>query len=99
MIDMDMDVGRAQIWLKEVTEELAQVEQTLRRVQTACQTVPGEEDTVFKFIEKTGNTMNSVWDTACNAYRTAWDRVNEGIEDLTNTGKKIVDLFENLKVR
>ena len=99
MIDMDMDVGKAQIWLKEVQEELNAVEQTLKRVRTACQTVPGEDDTVFGLIEKTGKTMDTVWDAACNAYKTAWERVSEGIEDLGKTGQKIVGLFETLKVK
>lgn len=99
MIDMDMDVGRAEIWLKEVKETLAEVENTLTKVRTACQTVPGEDDVLFQQIERSGKVMNDIWDTACNAYKSAWDKVTDGIEELGKTGKKIVDLFTDLAIK
>lgn len=99
MRDMDMDVGKAQIWIKEVKEEIAEVERTLKRVNEACMNVPGEDDTVFQFIERTGKVMNDVWTTASDAYKSAWGLVEEGIDELKKAGKSISESFEVLRVR
>ena len=79
--------------------EVAEVKKTLDEVTKECTTVPGNDDSIFKLIEKTGNMLNDAWNVATNAYQDAWEKVSDGIDYVIKKGKEIDGYFDEFATK
>ena len=89
MADIKINAGKATPWIKNVREEITAVNKTLMDVKEVCKTFPGEGDTIFQMIEKTGSMLEDTWTVATNAYKSAWEKVEEGISAVIQAGKQV----------
>lgn len=95
MADMNINSEKAGPWIKSVQEEVAAVNQTLGKVREVCSTFPGEGDSVFQLIEKTGNMLEETWNHATNVYKNAWEKVEEGLNAVAKAGHEVEGFFED----
>lgn len=68
-MENSFDVLKATYWKKKVIQELADVETDLNRVYQCVNTMPDDDDTVFKGIRKLADKMNESWTTLNNAFK------------------------------
>jgi phage-related protein len=94
MADMKLEAQKATKWVADVKNEIVLVNKVLDEVTKECQTMPGSNDVIFKMIEKTGNMLNDAWTTATNAYKNAWEKVEEGIDTIVQRGQQAGQRFE-----
>ena len=95
MADIKIDAGKATRWIKTVREEIESVDKTLDDMKKVCKTFPGEGDTVFLLIEKTGGMLEDTWNMATNAYKDAWEKVEAGIGAVVRAGNQVIQNFDD----
>ncbi len=95
MSNMNIDAQRAAKWVAEVKAEIAEVNKTLAEVGGLTASFPDQEDTFVKMIVSTGEKISTTWNRACDAYKNAWEKVEEGIGILGQAGSQVNDLIED----
>jgi len=91
-----IDVARAQIWVKDVQQEVIEVEAVLTELRQKCWEDPNENDVLYKLLSKTGNILDDTWSAATVAYKNAWGTLEESIDAFQKLGDKIEDIFSEL---
>ena len=95
MSNMNIDAVKGAQWVSKVRTEIADVNKTLKKVGELTASFPDKEDTIVQIITKTGEKISTTWDRACDTYKDAWEKVEEGIGILGKTGSQVQELFEN----
>ncbi len=67
--DASMKIAELKNLKIEIEQELARVENLLHEVAQSCQAHPGDDDTIMKAIEATGNTLNEKWEQLCGTFK------------------------------
>lgn len=88
-----MEVAEAEKWVREVRNEIVEVNKTLVDVTVACNEDP-REDAIVCVVKKAGRMLNETWDNATKAYEDAWKNVNEGIDVVARASQEAGELFE-----
>ena len=99
MADISIEEAKAQQWILDVKNELASVEMILKKVSTACATVPGEDDDIMKGIVSTAETLRGFWDQMCSGFQSATKLIQEAISKIGTTAGEVVDDINNVKSR
>lgn len=97
-MDLNIDVQRAQVWQKQVKEELSEVKVLLKQVTDCCKSDPAEDDTIIKMIVQTGETLDETWSALTNVFDkstdvlgTAISSIGEGIQNSIEAISKFKD--------
>lgn len=96
MADVSIQTKAAQDWVSRVKGEIERTNTTLREVREVCTSVPGEDDDIIKIIMTTGNVLEEAWDATTNAFKDAWNTLEEGIKEFSKVGEKISEGFNDL---
>ena len=97
MADLKIDQARAMTWVKDVQNEIYLVENTLGDVKQVCETFPGDDDTVFKLIEKTGEMLDNAWTATTKAFKNAWEKLEDGVKHVGEAGERIQEAFSDFQ--
>ena len=97
MADVSIQTKQAQDWVARVKGEIERTNSTLKEVRDVCTSAPGEDDSIIKIITETGNMLENTWDATTNAFKNAWDILEDGIKVFSQVGEKIAEGFDNLK--
>lgn len=97
MADVKIDQAKAVAWVKDVQGEINSVERTLQDVRRVCANAPGENDSIFQMIEKTGNFLEESWNRTTSAFKKAWEKLEEGIKIFGQAGEKVQTAFDDFK--
>lgn len=82
-----MDVEKLLNLKFEIDDELRHVKETLDEVNRVCQTTPGEDDSILKTIQETGDKMHETWKGLTNAF----DRIGQRIQGVIDDYKKWIE--------
>lgn len=96
MADVSIKTKEAQEWVAKVKGEIERTNATLRETRAVCNSDPAEEDAGLIMIMKTGEVLEETWDATTNAFKNAWDTLEDGIKEFSKVGDKIREGFENL---
>lgn len=97
MADISFKKEEAKQWILDVEQELRLVQTVLDNVSTACQSVPGDEDTIMNGIRETGRTMEAFWSNMCSGFQKTTAIVSGVINKIGDTGDKVVEHINEVK--
>lgn len=91
--DASMKVTELKYLKQEIDQELTHVENLLSEIADSCQTHPGEDDTIMKAIETTGNVLEENWRNLCSTFKQISSILSEIIEGYR---KRIVEKVDDI---
>ena len=97
MADISIDEAKAKIWMDDVRNEINAVEAILKKVNGALTTVAGDDDSIMQGIYKVGTTMESVWTSMCNGFKSAHSILEEALTKLVSSAQNVIDDADTLK--
>ena len=91
--DVSMKVTELKYLKQEIDQELGYVENLLSEIVDSCQTHPGEDDTIMKAMETTGNVLEENWTRLCSTFKQISSIFLEIIEGYS---KRIAEKVEDI---
>lgn len=89
MADVDINEALARAWVARVQAELDATEKALEEVRNIRITMPGEGDTLFEWISKVSEKMESVWTNTCQKFKQGWAALQEALKTFSKNGQVI----------
>lgn len=99
MADLKLDTAKAQTWILEVSSEVRDVEDTLKRVEELVNKpvdTDGDDDTLFEVMKDVQGKMDEVYTRASNVFRDTWEAIDEEVKGLSLWGDEFRDKVRRL---
>ena len=91
MADVSINEMKAKVWIQEVQNELALVNNVMRGVDETLSRIPTEGDTITENLEKIGKAMEDICQRLNNGFTEIGKKISTAISNAHKVGTKVVD--------